>query len=228
MPSLAQHVGETSTIFHGVGVTSYRRSASTFIGEEVNVFQLHQASTNDQTISFCCAVRNRGAHLEDFLNSLVNAEKTTPCEVVVADFASDDVDFNRLAEDYRKDFKITVVDVNGSFERSKGLNIAASHASGDILGRAGSINPRLFTKCPIRLGKDAQRIAGSNGSTGSRNSSRQWKTQPVQWQLDPPHRVAKGGAARRRHLPDLQFHRAECVGNRLRVEELPETNCRGN
>lgn len=79
-------------------------------------------------LSVCIPLKNRVTNLQGCLKSL---DKLTGIdEVVIADFNSTDTDFQFLKQ---LNLNVKVVTVEGDFSIGKGKNVAAEHASGDIL-----------------------------------------------------------------------------------------------
>jgi glycosyltransferase involved in cell wall biosynthesis len=80
-------------------------------------------------ISFCVALMNRG---KNFLKMLASWEalEDDQCELVIADFGSTDID---LAAAVSSLSRVRVINLQGPFNRARGLNAAAASASGELL-----------------------------------------------------------------------------------------------
>ncbi|MBS0207959.1 MAG: glycosyltransferase [Planctomycetes bacterium] len=90
----------------------------------------HANQTDAARVSFCLSLRNRA---NNFINALTLLDEAadTICEVVIADFGSDDLDLANVLKATRLPSKIVAVPM--PFNRSRGLNAAAAVASGEIL-----------------------------------------------------------------------------------------------
>lgn len=56
-----------------------------------------------------------------------------PCEIVVADWESDDCSLNDWLEQTAKPISVSIINVKGEFSRGKGRNLVAIAAKGDYL-----------------------------------------------------------------------------------------------
>jgi glycosyltransferase involved in cell wall biosynthesis len=81
-------------------------------------------------ISFCCTNYNRSAMLPEMLKTLA-AQQSRDFEFVLTDFHSTDGDLARTLR--ASGLKHKLLQVDGPFSRSKGLNAAEEHAGGEIV-----------------------------------------------------------------------------------------------
>jgi glycosyltransferase involved in cell wall biosynthesis len=82
-------------------------------------------------ISFCCTIKNRADKLTGLVRSLAAMENAEPFELIVADYHSSD---GSLREILTCSFPTVLLTLRGGhFNRSQGLNAAASQAAGTLL-----------------------------------------------------------------------------------------------
>jgi glycosyltransferase involved in cell wall biosynthesis len=94
-------------------------------------------------LSICITVKNRSRVLVDgkdlrlFPNCIESVAKSVwpglDCEIIVADWQSDDWPCHEWVERLASPVPVRIVQVEGTFSRGHGLNVAATAASGDIL-----------------------------------------------------------------------------------------------
>jgi len=94
-------------------------------------------------ISICITVKNRsrvqvGEHelylFPNCVRSIVESVgEDLPCELVVADWHSDDWPLEEWLEDACYPIPVKIIQVDGSFSRGRGLNVAARVAAGEAL-----------------------------------------------------------------------------------------------
>lgn len=94
-------------------------------------------------LSVCVTVKNRSRvgvgqrHLELFPNCVRSLVASVPddvsCELVVADWGSDDWPLNEWLADAAGSLPVRVSQLSGHFSRGRGLNAAAAAARGDVL-----------------------------------------------------------------------------------------------
>lgn len=100
--------------------------------------------TPKHRLSICITVKNRsrrtlsdGAELRMLPRCVQSIVDSLPADVqaelVVADFRSDDWPLRDWLPELAANVKVKIVDVDGPFSRGGGRNIAAQHATGDIL-----------------------------------------------------------------------------------------------
>lgn len=108
-------------------------------------------------ISICTTVKNRslvrvGDHelqlFPNFVRSLVAAIDTYPCELLVADWESDDWPLEEWLPERAKPISVQIVSATGTFSRGKGRNLAANAATGKVISflDADILLPKAFFK----------------------------------------------------------------------------------